>query len=153
MSCHFVELVGDENDPPPSHRMMGRRPGLGRDACGKTNFLLSLAVSNDQTFSARDVLQDTDRDRHLLLLLPPPRYSSGGRGAIVIVKPCQIVGRGPEFQPVALSERERERERETSSHSPLFLLSILPTYLHMVDIFRLTARANSEALFEKGRRR
>ena len=123
--------------------------GTREDACGKTNFLLSLAVSNDQTFSARDVSQDTDRDRHLLLLLPPPppppRYSSGGRGrgAIVIVKPCQIVGRGPEFQPVALSERERERGRPR-----VILLSFFSPYLHMVDISRLTARANSEALFE-----
>ena len=124
-----------------------------RDACGKTNFLLSLAMSNDQTFSARDVLQDTDPPRPTCTsssssaaIFIRRQPAVGCCGAIVIVKPCQIVGRGPEFQPVALSERERERE--TSSHSPLFLLSFLPTFLHMVDISRLTARANSEALFE-----
>ena len=91
-----------------------------------------------QTFEARE----TDIYSFLFFaIFLRPRPAELLLRAIVIVKPCQIVGRGSEFQPVALSE-------ETASHS-----IFLPGHLHMVDVFRLAAGTNSKALDIERKRR
>ena len=83
---------------------------------------------------------------------PRPTFTSSPSSAAIFIRrprghcDCETVSNRRSWAGISTRcfVREGEREGDLDSFSSLSSL----TYLHMVDISRLTARANSEALFE-----
>ena len=85
---------------------------------------------------------------------PRPTFTSSPSSAAIFIRrprghcDCETVSNRRSWAGISTRCFVREGERERGRPRVILLSFFSPFFLHMVDISRLTARANSEALFE-----